>query len=297
MRTETGVADVDPESGAALGQRPGAPCVCLHAKCKMGKAQGDSAGDVGIHGRPEDHKRPDVQVHQAADECAAGAHRSADQIGCAADELRQTVYHDIGAEPGGAENQRRESVVHDQRYAGTLCHLGQARDVRDTQGRVGDTFHVNQPGSIADRGCHRIDVTGVHESRVDTGLQRQKVVEQCPGAAVDRIAGDDVVPGVTEGRDHRRDGPHTAGAAVGRLRSLQGGQLTAQAVYRRVEVATVQIATSGLRAFSAGEDIRHGRGVDHGKCRTGLHAHVDAAVLTELMAKICKSLDRIVVLH
>ena len=57
-------------------------------------------GHRRVHGRPQQHQRPVVHIHQARDELAAAADGAGDDVRSAAHELRQAVNDDVGAPLG-----------------------------------------------------------------------------------------------------------------------------------------------------------------------------------------------------
>jgi hypothetical protein len=58
----------------ALGKRERAPRVLRHAQAQVRQAQAELGRDLGVHGRPKQHDRAQVQVHERLDERGAAQH-------------------------------------------------------------------------------------------------------------------------------------------------------------------------------------------------------------------------------
>src|SRR5207302_432199 len=76
----------------------------------------------------------------------------ADARAVAADELRATVDHDIGAVlERAAQGRRSERVVDDDRYAGVVRDLADGLEIGNVQARVADRLHEQAAGVLVDR--------------------------------------------------------------------------------------------------------------------------------------------------
>jgi hypothetical protein len=122
-------------------------------------------------------------------------------------------------------------------------------------------------------------------------------VQQRERATVHGAAGDQFVARVAQLHDHRCNGGHAAGRAVAGLGALQGRDLAAEHVDRRIEMPAVEVAAARFRAQMALEDLGHRARVDDRERGAGLDRHVDAAMLAELVAQIGEGADRIEPAH
>ena len=89
----------------------------------------------------------------------------------------------------------------------------------------------------------RLTCQQVKERAERASLLSKEILEQAESSSVDCDRGDDVVPGVAETEDRRRDGSHPTAAAVGGLCAFEGSQLPAQGSDSGVERAAVQVVT------------------------------------------------------
>ncbi len=174
--------------------------------------------------------------------------------------------------------------------------MGQARQRRDVghlERGVGDALHVEHLGLRADRRLEALGVRGVHEGGLDVH-RRQQVGEQRVGAAVDRVAGHDVVAAAAELQQRARDGRHARGGAERELGRLHRGHVARQHVEGRVEVAAVEEAAALVGPAQPLEDLRHDAGLHHGEGGRAGQRGADAPMLAELALGVPQGLDRIV---
>ncbi len=67
-------ADARAHQLQALGERERAPRVLRHAQAQVRQAQAELGRDLGVHGRPQQHDRAQVQVHERLDKRGAAQH-------------------------------------------------------------------------------------------------------------------------------------------------------------------------------------------------------------------------------
>ena len=224
-----GAAEVPHQMGHGLGDVGRLAKLLGIGKAVVGGVGGGEAGEfVGILVPGEV-----AAVHQGT------AHGDA----VAVDVLGGGVGDDIGppfkrtAQHGGGEG-----VVHHQRQAVFVRHLGPALDVEDLYAGVGDGLPEDQLGVGLDGGLNFL-VAGVGTQEGDADAQFGKAhAQQVEGAAVDVVGGDDMVPGAgdVEHREEigglarrREDGTHAA---------LQVVDLGRHGVYRGVLQTGVEVA-------------------------------------------------------
>ena len=103
------------------------------------------------------------------DQRMVAAHDATHGIGVASEELRCTVYDEIGAEVEGAlVDRRREGVVHNDQRTGIPCRCGETLDVGQLECWVRRRLQVDE---LATRGDLRFDPTlvrGIAQCDLDT---------------------------------------------------------------------------------------------------------------------------------
>ena len=91
-----------PPSPLPLLTSPPPPPLCqnththLHPQRQVRQPQCQLASDPRVHGGPQQHAGPGVEVHQAADEGGGAAHRAADDVAGAAHKLGQAAGRWLG---------------------------------------------------------------------------------------------------------------------------------------------------------------------------------------------------------
>ena len=143
----------------------------------------------------------------------AAVHDDTAQAGAvAADELGGGVDDDVSAvlqgpdQVGGAEG-----VVDDQGQAVLVGDGGDGVNVGDVAVGVAQGLQVDGLGVVLDRVLHLGQVVGVHKRRGDAVLG-QGVGQQVIGAAVDRLLGNNMLAGASQGLNGVGDGGGTGGS-------------------------------------------------------------------------------------
>ncbi|KAG1532866.1 hypothetical protein G6F50_016067 [Rhizopus delemar] len=140
--------------------------------CKIwNELNGEIAAPVGAEGVGVDHAVvADVGFVQALEArlvCGprelAGVDDGAAQAGAvAAQVFGQRLHHDVRAVLDPAQQvRRRYGVVHDQRQAVAVGHLGQRGDVGDVAQRVADRFREDGLGAVIDLRFKSGQIAGV----------------------------------------------------------------------------------------------------------------------------------------
>ena len=177
-----------------------------------------------------------------------------------------------------------------------MRYFGEPRHIREAQGRIRDALSKDQFGSLGHRVGNSIEIGDVDKGRLDACLDRQKVLQEGVGAAINRVGGDYFVAGIAHTQHRAGDRCHPTGGAVTGLSALQGRHLSAQVIDGWVEVPPVKV-TPLVRPPASRKQLGHRLRIYHRKRRTGLDGHVDAAVLTEFVAQVRQVLDRISLVH
>ncbi len=179
----------------------------------------------------------------------------------AADHLGQALHDQVGAEVERArQHGRGEGVVHDDPAAGGVGDLGQGRQVRHAQQRVGDGLDVEDVGGGQQGGADLVGVVDVDEVGVDAEAA-ELLRQELDGAAVQAVAGDDAARAAEGTEEGGGDGGHAGGGDQAPVGPFHPGQAVAEAAGVGVAVAGVDVA--GLGAVGdAVEDVEVGQGVD-----------------------------------
>ena len=140
---------------------------------------------------------------------AAAVHNRAAHAGAvAAQVLGQRVHDDVGAKLEGAQQiGRGHGVVHDQRHAVGVGHIGQRLNVGHVAQRVADGFDEHGLGLGIDQLAKAGRIARVGKAHLNA-LLREGVGKQVVGAAVERAGADDVVAGFGQCLNRRGDGGH-----------------------------------------------------------------------------------------
>jgi hypothetical protein len=280
----------------ALGERQRTFAVGRHPQRQVRDAQADVRCHLRIHGGAEQHERALVQIHQRLDEFLRAAHGTGDNVGHAADELRDAVHHDIRAVIDRAQNEGAEGIVDHEGNAGVMRDRRELRDVRSAQRRVRQALRVDGARPVGDGSTHGVEIGNVDEGRRYARLRRQEIVHQRIGAAVHGIRCDDVIARTAEREQRRGNRAHAARGAVRGFGALDRRELQAEVVHGGVEMPPIQVAT-GIVTFQPLEQGRHRAGLHDRERRARLDGHVDAAVLAKLVAQAGQRFDGITARH
>ena len=131
-----------------------------------------------------------------------------------------------------------------------VSNIGKSRNVGDTQRGIRQALGIDQPGAVGDRGTHRRVIGDIDERCCDTAFQRQEIMQQRVGAAVQRVGRDDVIARIARLKNDGGNRGHTTGAAVCRFGALQRREFLAQHEHGRIEMTPVQIAA--FMTFASG---------------------------------------------
>lgn len=176
------------------------------------------------------------------------------------------MEHEVGTQgERSADGRRGEGRVDDEQRAAPVRGLGEAGDVRHTQGRVRDRLAPHQAGGGGHRG-------GRLSRRVDQGHPdapaRQQPGEHVVRAAVQAALRDDMVARGEEGEQRGRDRGHPRGERLPGLRALQRGDGRGEGVAGRVVDPAVDVAEGVVRHDGGelrGRLEREGRRPVHGR--------------------------------
>ena len=191
-----------------------------------------------------------------------------------AEELGGRVDHDVGAVLDRAQQVRgSQRGVHDQRQAGGVRDLGQALEVGDVAGRVGDDLGVDGLGVLADRRGEVGRVGGVDERGLDAEAA-QGHVELGDGSAVELGGRDNVVARAGQRREGDELGCHAGAGGDGADAALERGDAFLEGRNGRVADARVDVAV-----LLQGEEVRGIVGVLEDKRRGLVDRHGTGTVL------------------
>ena len=175
-------------------------------------------------------------------ELAAVDDDAADAVAVAVHVLGERVHDDVGAVlDGAAQVGAGYGVVDDQRHAGGVRHLGQGRDIGHVAQRVADGFAEHGLGARVDQRGKALGFGRVGKTHLDA-LLREGVGEQVVGAAVECAGRDDVVAGLGDGLDGRRDRRHAGGQRQRRHAAFERRHALLEHVGGRVHDARVDVA-------------------------------------------------------
>ena len=195
------------------------------------------------------------------------------------------MNHHVSAETGGRDHHGSEGVVHHHGQALRVSHAAEFGNVGHLQAGIGhglEVQHLRLP--FHDGALHALQIVYVHEGRVDVGCPGEEMREQGVGSAVERVGRHNVSAGAAQLEEHRGDGGHAAGGAVGGLGAFHGCHQAAKFQHCRVEVAAVDEEVA-VRAQLTSEHSAEGLRLHDRERGGGLYGHVDAAVLPELMTR------------
>ena len=163
-----------------------------------------------------------------------------------------------GAQQVGAGH----GVVHDQRHAVGMGHVGQRADVGHVAQRVADGFAEHRLRALVDQLAEAGRVARVGEAHLQA-LLREGVGEQVVGAAVERAGAHDVVARLGNRLDGIGDGRHARGHGHGGDAALQRCDPLFQHVGRGVHDARVDVARH-LQVEQVGAVLRVVEGIGDG---------------------------------
>ena len=147
---------------------------------------------------------------------------------------------DVHAVVKGAHQSDADGVVHDQRYAGSVGDLGKRGEVGDVQLGIADGLGEDRPGLRADGLTECLGVAGIDELHRAAELG-EGVVEKLIGAAVEVVAGHDLVAHLGDGEQGEAGGGLAGGDREGPGAALDGRDALLEHVGGRVHQAGVDV--------------------------------------------------------
>ena len=189
-----------------------------------------------------------------------------------AEELRRRVHDDVGAPlDRPAQVRSCDRRVDDQRDAGTVGDCGEALEIGDDAGRVGDDFGVDQLRVRLHRGGEVGGLVAGDERGRDAEAG-ERSLEQRAGAAVQLGRRDDVVAGLAQRADDEELGRLPAGRRDRTDAAFEAGHPLLERGDGRVADAGVDVAellqgeqvgrvggVSRRRSWSSGRSAPPGR--------------------------------------
>jgi len=217
-------------------------------------AQDLRASPGGEGGRPERLDVPeaviaDVRLGEAGEaaarspvEAAAVHQDAADRRTVPAQELGERVVDDVGAVLQRLHQVRAgHRVVHDQRQAGGVGHVGHGADVQTVETRVRDHLGIDELGARGDGGAEGFGVGAVDEGDVDA-QSGQRLAQQGVRATVERRRRHHVVTGGRQREHAGGEGGLPAGEGHRGHPALKSGHALLKHGHRRVGDARVDVA-------------------------------------------------------
>ena len=260
VRLETRVADPEAVRLEELGNLLGVGLLLLHADRERLDAAHEEERVVGAQAAAG---AVDDEVHLVGQGgIVAGDHAGHDVV-VAGEILGAGFVHDVGAEIQGVRQHGREhGVVHDDErlLVGLVGHPCDARDVDNLDERVRGRLQEDHGRLVVDQLPHAVGVGGVDVVDDDTLVGRE-VGEQAVGAAVQVVAGDDLVAGSKQAGDDVQ-GTHARADSQGTCGIHDLGEVA-------LEMGTGGIAGSSVivLAASVGRRLLEGRGLVDGDAR------------------------------
>ena len=180
----------------------------------------------------------------------------------AAQVLGERMHHDVGTMLDGAQQiGGGHGVVHDQRHAMAVGHIGQRADVGHIAQRVADGFDEHGLGLVVDQGAKAGRVARVGKAHLNA-LLRKGMGKQVVGAAIQGAGRDDVVTRFCQSLDGGGDRRHARCQRQRRKAAFECRHALFQHIGGGVHDAGVDIARH-LQVKQVGAMLRAVKSVGH----------------------------------
>jgi hypothetical protein len=172
------------------------------------------------------------------------------------------VKDDLRAERQWPEPQRRgKRVVHHEHNTARARKGAERGDVRDAQERIRDDFDQQQARVGTNRALDRPDIGGLHEIRHEA-QSRQLLADQPQRAAVQLVAGHEVIARLEQSQHDRRHRRHAGRGNEPAFRALERGDLGCQEL--RIRTAFAPVGESLLLTLVDAVHVVRVAGHEHG---------------------------------
>lgn len=192
------------------------------------------------------------------DELSVRNHEARNHVAVAVDVLGSAVDNHVSTQAQGLLDVRRaEGVIHDDAdvLVVLVSDFGDLSDVNHLQSGVAGGLQIDNLGLLGESGFHGSEIGEVNELHADAELAHA-VVQQSEGAAVQGIAGNDLVTGLNRTPQSGGDSAHAGSGSQSSLAAFQSSQLLLDLSQRGVAQTGVDVAL--FLTSEAGAALLHG---------------------------------------
>ena len=251
---------IDLVDGGMIMQEPsnlhGVGAVTLHTDVQRLEAAGNQESVEGAH----DGTGHVLQAEHAAlaDKLSVGDDEARNDVAVAVDVLGSAVDDHVSTQAQGLlDVGRAEGVIHDHAdvLVELVSELSDLSNVNNFQSGVAGGLQIDDLGLLGQSGFHGSEIGEVHELHADAELGHA-MVQQSEGAAIQCVAGNDLVAALNGAPQSGGDSAHAGSGSQSSLAAFESRQLLLDLGQRGVGQTRVDVAL--FLTGEAGAALLHG---------------------------------------